>query len=101
MAPSTAEQPSSNIESPRTDTTAGGSQLTVPTLGELVRTTTHLGAIGYGGPAILALMKQTLVGKKHWISEKDFLDALSLAQALPGATGVTVLGYVGFKLKKV
>ena len=100
MAPSSAEQPSSNIESPRADTPAGG-ELTVPTLGELVRTTTHLGAIGYGGPAILALMKQTLVAKKHWISEKDFMNALSLAQALPGATGVTVLGYVGFKLKKV
>ena len=34
-------------------------------------------------------MKQILV-LKHWISEKDFMNALSLAQALPGATGVTV-----------
>ncbi|MHA6522887.1 chromate efflux transporter [Tessaracoccus sp. G1721] len=66
-----------------------------------MRTTAHLGAIGYGGPAILALMKQTLVTKKKWITEKDFMDALSLAQALPGATGVTVLGYVGFKLKTI
>lgn len=96
MAPSTADQRSNNAEPPRR-----GIDLTVPTLGELVRTTAHLGAIGYGGPAILALMKQTLVIKKHWISERDFMNALSLAQALPGATGVTVLGYVGFKLKKV
>ena len=80
---------------------ATGPVLASPTLGELVRTTLHLGAVGYGGPAILALMKQTLVGKKKWITEKDFMDALSLAQALPGATGVTVLGYVGFKLKKI
>lgn len=99
--PSPAGQPSSNTESPGADPTTGGSQLVVPTLAELVRTTTHLGAIGYGGPAILALMKQTLVTRKHWISERDFMNALSLAQALPGATGVTVLGYVGFKLKKV
>ena len=80
---------------------AAGQALASPTLGEIVRTTMHLGAVGYGGPAILALMKQTLVGKKKWITEKDFMDALSLAQALPGATGVTVLGYVGFKLKKI
>ena len=80
---------------------AAGQALASPTLGELVRTTMHLGAVGYGGPAILALMKQTLVGKKRWITEKDFMDALSLAQALPGATGVTVLGYVGFRLKKI
>ena len=101
MAPSAADQASSNIDPPRADTTPTGGELTVPTLGELVRTTTRLGAIGYGGPAVLALMKQTLVGKKHWMSEKEFMNAVSLAQALPGATGVTVLGYVGFKLKKV
>lgn len=101
MASSTDGKPSSHIDSPTADAAAGGRELTVPTLAELVRTTTHLGAIGYGGPAILALMKQTLVSKKHWISEKDFMNALSLAQALPGATGVTVLGYVGFRLKKV
>lgn len=97
MAPSTEDQPSNNAEPAR----GGDSTLAVPTLGELVKTTAHLGAIGYGGPAILALMKQTLVSKKHWITEQDFMNALSLAQALPGATGVTVLGYVGFKLKKV
>jgi chromate transporter len=80
---------------------AAGQALASPTLGELVLTTLHLGAVGYGGPAILALMKQTLVGKKKWITERDFMDAVSLAQALPGATGVTVLGYVGFRLKKI
>ena len=80
---------------------ATGQVVPPPALGDLVLTTLHLGAVGYGGPAILALMKQTLVGKKRWITEKDFMDAVSLAQALPGATGVTVLGYVGFKLKKI
>jgi len=72
-----------------------------PTLSELLRTIFYIGAIGYGGPAILALMKKTLVHQKEWISEKEFMNALSLAQILPGATGVSVIGYIGFKLHKL
>jgi len=72
-----------------------------PTLAELLKTTFYIGAIGYGGPAILALMKKTFVHKKEWIEEKEFMNALSLAQILPGATGVSVMGYIGFKLHKL
>jgi len=72
-----------------------------PTLFELLKTTFYIGVIGYGGPAILALMKKTFVHEKEWVSEKEFMNALSLAQILPGATGVSVMGYVGFKLHKL
>jgi chromate transporter len=72
-----------------------------PTLFDLCRTTLYVGAIGYGGPAILALMKRTFVDRKKWISEREFMNALSLAQILPGATGVSVMGYIGFKLHKL
>jgi len=72
-----------------------------PTLSELLKTTFYIGLIGYGGPAILALMKKTFVHRKEWISEKEFMNALSLAQILPGATGVSVMGYIGFKLHKL
>ena len=74
---------------------------TTPSLMQILRTATYIGAVGYGGPAILALMKQTYVRDKKWISEQEFMNALSLSQILPGATGVTVTGYVGFKLKKI
>ena len=72
-----------------------------PTLFELLKSTFYIGVIGYGGPAILALMKKTFVHEKEWISEKEFMNALSLAQILPGATGVSVMGYIGFKLHKL
>ena len=81
--------------------TEGPRSSTAPSLAQMVRTATYIGAIGYGGPAILALMKQTYVRDKKWISEQEFMNALSLAQILPDATGVTVTGYVGFKLKSV
>lgn len=72
-----------------------------PSLFRLLKTTFYIGTIGYGGPAILALMKKTFVHQKEWISEKEFMNALSLAQILPGATGVSVMGYIGFKLRKL
>jgi chromate transporter len=70
-----------------------------PTLFEILKTALYVGAVGYGGPAILALMKKVIVHEKGWISDEEFMSALSLSQILPGATGVTLLGYVGQKLK--
>jgi len=49
----------------------------------------------------LALMKKSFVHHKEWISEKEFMNALSLAQVLPGATGVSLVGYIGFKHHKL
>ncbi len=72
-----------------------------PTLFEILKTALYVGAVGYGGPAILALMKRVIVHEKKWISDEEFMNALSLSQILPGATGVTLLGYIGQKLKGV
>jgi len=71
-----------------------------PTLLKLCGAALYVGTVGYGGPAILAQMKRTFVDEKGWISERDFMDALSLAQILPGATGVCLMGYIGHKLRK-
>jgi chromate transporter len=70
-----------------------------PTLSEILKTALYIGTVGYGGPAILALMKKVIVQQKAWISEEEFMNALSLAQILPGAVGVTLFGYIGYKLK--
>jgi len=73
--------------------------MNTPTLFEILKTALYVGAVGYGGPAILALMKRVIVHEKGWISDEEFMNALSLSQILPGATGVTLLGYIGRKLK--
>jgi chromate transporter len=57
----------------------------------------YIGAIGYGGPAIIAQMKKKLVHEKEWVAEEDFMNTLSLAQILPGATGVCLMGYLGYE----
>lgn len=71
-----------------------------PSLLEIMKTALYIGTIGYGGPAILALMKKVIVHEKEWISEEEFMNALSLAAILPGAVGVTLFGYIGHKLRK-
>ena len=68
---------------------------------DIAKVASYIGITGYGGPAILAHMKNEVVKKKNWVSEDDFMNSLSLAQILPGATGVTLLGYLGYKLKGI
>jgi chromate transporter len=70
-----------------------------PALLEILKTALYVGSVGYGGPAILALMKKVIVHEKGWVSEEEFMNALSLSQILPGAHGVTLFGYIGHKLK--
>jgi len=71
-----------------------------PSLLEICKAAFYIGVIGYGGPAILAQMKKTFSHEKKWVSEREFMEALSLAQVLPGATGVSIMGYLGYKLQR-
>lgn len=71
-----------------------------PTLPEILKTALYIGTVGYGGPAIVALMKKVIVHEKAWFSEEEFMNALSLAQILPGAVGVTLFGYLGHRLRR-
>lgn len=72
-----------------------------PTLLQFAKTALYIGVTGYGGPAILGHMKKILVNDKEWVEEEDFMNSLSLADILPGATGVTLLGYLGYKIKGI
>jgi len=72
-----------------------------PSFKEFIKTILYIGFTGYGGPAVLGQMKKKLVHEKKWIKEENFLNGLSLADILPGATGVTLLGYLSYQIKGV
>jgi len=56
-----------------------------------------LGAMSYGGPAIMGIMQAELQEKRGWISKEKFLEGLALVNMLPGP-GATQLGiYVGYE----
>ena len=74
-------------------------EIKTPSIFDLIKTGLYLGATSYGGPAMIGQMKKTIVNDKKWIDESQFLDAMSFAQILPGATGVLLMGYIGYILK--
>lgn len=72
-----------------------------PSFIDIAKTIFYIGFTGYGGPAVLGQMRKKLVNEKEWIKEEDFMNGLSLADILPGATGVTLIGYLGYKIRGV
>jgi chromate transporter len=56
-----------------------------------------LGFISFGGPqAHIALLHQSFVEKRQWISEAAFTDLFGLASALPGPSSSQMVAALGF-----
>lgn len=64
----------------------------------LARAFLKVGMTGFGGGiAVIAQIRRLVVREKEWLSENEFLDAVSLAQSLPGANAVNAITYIGLK----
>jgi len=61
-----------------------------------------IGLLSFGGPAAqIALMQDELVDKRGWISQEDFLRALSFCMLLPGPEAMQLATYLGWRLHGV
>src|SRR5689334_10849 len=60
-------------------------------LADLARAFLKLGAMSYGGPAIMGIMQAELQEKRGLVSKEKFLEGLALVNMLPGP-GATQLG---------
>lgn len=59
----------------------------------------RLGTTGFGGGiAVISQIRRLVVHQKRWMTEEEFLDAVSLAQSLPGANAANATTYVGLRL---
>ena len=68
-------------------------------LGEAFRLWLKIGLLSFGGPAAqIALMHKMLVEEKHWLNEKQFLNALSFCMLLPGPEAMQLATYAGWRL---
>src|SRR5262245_28199541 len=57
----------------------------------------RLGTFGFGGPIALAgYMQRDLVEKRRWISKRDYLEGLALAQLAPGPLAAQLAIYIGW-----
>lgn len=59
----------------------------------------RIGVLSFGGPAgQIALMHRELVEARGWLSERDYLSALSLCMLLPGPEAMQLATYAGWRL---
>lgn len=73
-----------------------------PTLSDLTRTFARIGCLSFGGPAAqIALMHRVVLDEKKWVTEPDYLRALSFCMLLPGPEAMQLATWIGWRLHGV
>ena len=73
-----------------------------PDLPTLFSVFLRIGLLSFGGPAAqIALMHRMLVDERGWLTEKQFLNALSFCMLLPGPEAMQLATYAGWRLRGV
>ena len=71
-------------------------------LSQIFATFARIGVLSFGGPAAqISLMHAELVERHKWLTEKQFLQALSFCMLLPGPEAMQLATYAGWKLRGV
>ncbi len=69
---------------------------------ELLRVFGRIGLLSFGGPAAqISLMQTELVDHHKWLTEDQFLKALSFCMLLPGPEAMQLATYAGWRLRGV
>lgn len=67
---------------------------------DLIKTFGRIGLLSFGGPAAqIALMHRVLVDERRWLTEKDYLSALSFCMLLPGPEAMQLATWAGWRVK--
>ncbi|ABD54143.1 chromate efflux transporter [Jannaschia sp. CCS1] len=74
--------------------------MTAPSTADLLRIFGRIGLLSFGGPAAqIALMHRELVEERPWLTEQQFLSALSFCMLLPGPEAMQLATYAGWRLR--
>lgn len=57
----------------------------------------RLGLTAFGGPAMIAQIKELSVNRRQWMDEAAFKNGVALCQSIPGATAMQMAAYVGLR----
>ena len=75
---------------------------TVPSYADLFRIYGRIGLQSFGGPAAqIALMHKVLVEDRNWLSEQEYLRALSFCMLLPGPEAMQLATYSGWQQRGI
>ncbi len=73
-----------------------------PSLWQAVMVWAKVGVLSFGGPAAqISLMHRLVVDEKKWLSEKEYLNALSFCMLLPGPEAMQLATYAGWRMHGV
>ena len=71
-------------------------------LSEMTRVFGRIGLLSFGGPAAqIALMHKELVEDRPWLTEAQFLRALSFCMLLPGPEAMQLATYSGWRMRGI
>lgn len=89
-------------DAPAPGDAAAAAPAAAPSLAELTRVFGRIGVLSFGGPAAqIALMHRELVDARAWLSERQFLGALSFCMLLPGPEAMQLCTYAGWRLRGI
>lgn len=57
----------------------------------------RLGMTAFGGPAMVAHIRELSIDRHGWLDDRDFKNGIALCQSIPGATAIQMAAYVGLK----
>ena len=60
-----------------------------------------LGLTAFGGPAMVAYIRELAVQKRGWLDQRTFNEGVALSQIVPGPIAMHVAGFVGVKLREI
>jgi chromate transporter len=64
-------------------------------LADLARVFLKIGALSYGGPAIMGIMQAEIQEKRRWIDKQAFVEGLALVNMLPGPGATQLAIFIG------
>lgn len=68
-----------------------------PSLRELARCFTWLGATGFGGPiALVGYMEREFVERRRWATHEELADGIAFSQLAPGPLAAQLAIYLGW-----
>jgi chromate transporter len=82
------------VSRPGADTAVAPAEVSI---GQIFLEFLIIGATSFGG--VVPYLRGSLVTKRHWVDDKEFVEMLSISQSLPGLNATNMAVLVGEKLR--
>jgi chromate transporter len=73
----------------------------IPTVKGLFVSFFRLGLTAFGGPAMVAQIRELSTQRNQWLDETDFKNGVALCQSIPGSIAIQAAAYVGLKVRGI